>query len=28
VFDFRAYFCHSAPMETHPFGFRLRTNAP
>jgi hypothetical protein len=28
VFDFRAYFCHSAPMETHAFGFRLRANAP
>jgi hypothetical protein len=21
-------FCHSAPMETHAFGFRLRANAP
>ena len=28
VFDFRAHFCHSAPMETHAFGFRLRPNAP
>ena len=28
VFDFRAHFCHSAPMETHAFGFRLRANAP
>jgi hypothetical protein len=27
VFDFRAHFCHSAPMETHAFGFRLRVNA-
>ena len=27
-FDFRAHFCHSAPMETHAFGFRLRANAP
>ena len=27
VFDFRAHFCHSAPMETHAFGFRLRSNA-
>ena len=25
VFDSRAHFCHSAPMETHAFGFRLRT---
>ena len=23
-----AHFCHSAPMETHAFGFRLRANAP
>ena len=28
VFDFRAHFCHSAPVETHAFGFRLRANAP
>ena len=37
VFDFRAHFwhayclhhfCHSAPIETHAFGFRLRANAP
>ena len=28
AFDFRAYFCHSAPMETHAFGFRHRDNAP
>jgi len=28
VFDFRAHFCHSAPMETHASGFKLRTNAP
>jgi hypothetical protein len=28
VFDFRAHFCHSAPMETHAFGFRLRAKAP
>ena len=28
LFDFRAHFCHSAPMETHAFGFRLRANAP
>ena len=28
VFDFRAHFCHSAPMETHAFGFRLPANAP
>jgi hypothetical protein len=28
VFDFRAHFCHSAPMETHAFGFRLRANTP
>ena len=28
VFDFRAHSCHSAPMETHAFGFRLRANAP
>ena len=27
VFDFRAHFCHPAPMETHAFGFRLRANA-
>jgi hypothetical protein len=26
--DFRAHFCHSATMETHAFGFRLRANAP
>ena len=24
VFDFRAHFSHSAPMETHAFGFTLR----
>jgi hypothetical protein len=24
VFDFPTHFCHSAPMETHAFGFRLR----
>jgi hypothetical protein len=24
VFDFRAHFCHSVPIETHAFGFRLR----
>ncbi len=28
LFDFRAHFCHAAPMETHAFGFRLRANAP
>ncbi len=28
VFDFRAQFCHSAPTETHAFGFSLRANAP
>jgi uncharacterized membrane protein YphA (DoxX/SURF4 family) len=28
LFDFRAHFFHSAPMETHAFGFRLRANAP
>jgi HPt (histidine-containing phosphotransfer) domain-containing protein len=28
VFDFRAHFCHSAPKETHAFGFRLPANAP
>jgi hypothetical protein len=28
VFDFRAHSCHSAPMETHAFGFRLPGNAP
>jgi hypothetical protein len=27
VFDFRAHFCHSAPMETHAFGLRLPVNA-
>ena len=26
--SFRALFCHSAPMETHAYGFRLRANAP
>jgi acyl-CoA reductase-like NAD-dependent aldehyde dehydrogenase len=26
--NFRAHFCHSAPMETHASGFRLRANAP
>ena len=25
VFDFRAPLCHSAPMETHAFGFHFRT---
>jgi hypothetical protein len=24
AFDFRSHFCHSAPIETHAFGFRLR----
>ena len=28
VLDFRAQFYHSAPMETHAFGFSLRANAP
>jgi hypothetical protein len=28
VFDFRAHFCHSAPMKTHAFGLTLRANAP
>ena len=28
VFDFRAHFCHSAPMEAPAFGFRLRATAP
>jgi hypothetical protein len=28
AFDFRAQFCHSAPMETHAFGLRLPANAP
>ena len=28
VFDFRAHFCHSAPIETHAFDFRLSANAP
>jgi hypothetical protein len=27
VFDFRAHFCHSAPMETDAFGFRFPANA-
>ena len=27
VFDFRARFCHSRPMETHAFGFRLQADA-
>ena len=27
-FDFRAHFCHSAPMETHAFGLRLRAKRP
>jgi hypothetical protein len=27
VFDFRAQSCHSVPMETHTFGFKLRANA-
>ena len=27
VFDFRAHFCHPAPMETHASGFTLRANA-
>jgi len=26
--NFRAHFCHSAPMEMHASGFRLRANAP
>jgi hypothetical protein len=26
-FDFQDHFCHSAPMEAHAFGFRLRANA-
>jgi hypothetical protein len=28
VFDFQAHFCHSAPIETHAFGFRLPASAP
>jgi hypothetical protein len=28
AFDFRAHSCHSAPIETHAFGFRLWANAP
>ena len=28
LFDFRAHFCHSAPMEAPAFGFRLRATAP
>jgi hypothetical protein len=28
LFDLGADFCQSASMETHAFGFRLRTNAP
>jgi hypothetical protein len=28
VFDFWARFCHSAPMETHAFGFRLLATTP
>ena len=28
VFDSRAHFCHSAPVETQAFGFTLRANAP
>jgi hypothetical protein len=28
VLDFRAHFCHSAPIEMHAFGFRLPANAP
>ena len=28
VFDFRAHFCHAAPMETHAFGLRIPANAP
>jgi hypothetical protein len=28
VFDLRAHFYHSAPMETHAFRFRLQANAP
>jgi hypothetical protein len=28
VFDLRAHFCHSAPMETYAFRFRPRANAP
>jgi hypothetical protein len=27
VFDFRAHFCHSASMEAHALGFRLRATA-
>ena len=27
AFDFWAPFCHSAPMEAHAFGFRLRANS-
>ena len=26
--NLRVHFCHSEPMETHPFGFRLPANAP
>jgi hypothetical protein len=28
VFDFRAHFCQSAPVETHAFGFRLPAQRP
>ena len=28
VFDFWAYFCQSAPMETHAFSFRARPARP
>ena len=28
VFDFRAHFCHSPPMETDAFSFRLPANPP
>jgi hypothetical protein len=28
VFDLRAHFCHSAPMETSAFRFKPRANAP
>ena len=28
VFDFRAHFYHSAPIETHASSFKLRANAP
>ena len=28
MFDFRAHFYHSAPMESHALGFKLRANTP